>query len=210
MNNTWKQKLDNFWYYYKFHCLIALVALLGVWLVFDFVTQPVSDLNISLTSIGSLSEETINFNEALPGLIVDANHDGMENITISRQFIGEDAEGKDSREHYSKLLSQLSEKGATLYIMDKVNFDRMIKKDAFSALDEWMDVASYGDRVIYRGDSPVALSLKGSRILADMKFTDDDLYGLILFTRPEDANDAFTQAQYENAAKVLAALMEQA
>ena len=210
MKNTRKQKLDNFWYYYKFHCLIAVIALFGIWLLIDFNTQPFSDLNISLTSVDALSEETINFNEVLPDLITDTNGDGMTNITISRQFIGQDAEGADSREHYSKLLSQLSEKGAVLYIMDKVNFDRMIKKDAFSPLDAWMDITVFGDRVIYRDDTPVALSLKGSRILADMKFIDDDLYGLILFFRPEDSEDAATKAQYENAAKVLAALMEQA
>ncbi len=209
MARTLKQKLDNFWYYYKFHCILALIALAGIWLLIDFNTQPVSDLNVSLTSVGALSEGTINFNEALPGLISDANGDGMANITISRQFIGEDAEGKDSREHYSKLLNQLSEKGATLYIMDKLNFDRMIKKDAFSPLNEWMDVSAYGDRVMYRDEIPIALSLKGSLVLKEMEMTDDDLYGLILFSRPEDADDTVTMMQYENAAKVLAALMEQ-
>lgn len=209
-NSSLKSKIENFWYYYKVPAIIILIVILIVgFLISENRGQVVSDLNISLVSAEALTESTINFNEALPGVIRDINGDGEANITISRLFIGEDLKEKNAETYLQTLESQLAGKGATLFIFDKINYDRMAKKDAFCPLDTFFDVSQYSDRVLYRNDEPIAFHLTGSKVLADMGFTSDDLYALLLFQRPEDESDPASRAEYENAAAVLSALMMQ-
>lgn len=205
-----KEKLENFWYYYKTPVIIGVILIaIASYLISELTSSVSSDLKISLVSQNPLSEGSINFNEGMPGLIKDINNDSEANITIQRTFLGEDITSDESQAYYQTVMGQLSDKGATLFIFDKINLDRMIKKDAFCPLDELIDISAYGDRVIYRNEVPVALSLDGSKVLSDMQFTDDDLYALVLFRRPEDANDSECIAEYENAALVLTELMKQ-
>ncbi|MBQ4517954.1 MAG: hypothetical protein II997_05160 [Clostridia bacterium] len=206
-----KEKLENFWYYYKTPVIIVVILIaIAAFLISELTSSVSSDLKISLTSQNPLTEGSINFNEGMPGLIKDINNDGEANITIQRTFLGEDITSDENQTYYQTLMGQLSDKGATLFIFDKINLDRMIKKDAFCPLNELIDISSYGDRVIYRNDVPVALSLAGSKVLSDMQFTEDDLYALVLFRRPEDTTDPKRIAEYENAALVLAELVKQA
>ncbi|MBE7036830.1 MAG: hypothetical protein E7403_06015 [Ruminococcaceae bacterium] len=207
---SFKEKLENFWYYYKLPVIISILVVgIGVFLYFEFSQSVVSDLKVCLTSKEALSEGTINFNEGMPGLIKDINGDNEANITIQRIFLGEDISSDEGQTYYQNLMGQLSSKGSTLFIFDKTNLDRMIKKDAFCPLNELMDLSAYNDRVVYRNDVPVALHLTGSKVLADMEFTSDDLYAMVLFRRPEDANDLKCNAEYDNAVLVLKELMKQ-
>ncbi len=204
------KKLENFWYYYKVPVIIVIIiALAGIFLVGELSENVPSDLSISLVSADVLSNESINFNEALPGLIQDIDNDGGANITISRLYISESMKDENAEVMKTSLEAQLANKGATLFIVDRTNFDNLIKKDAFCPLDELMDVSEYGDRVIRRNDVPIALHLAGSKVLADMKFVNDDLYALVLFRRPGEKNDPVRVKEYENAARVLTELMKQ-
>lgn len=209
-NASLKEKIENFWYYYKTPIIIvAIVVALVLYLYSEFSPSVVSDLKISLTSQEALTEASINFNEEMPGLVKDINNDGEANITIQRFFIGEDLTNEDNQIYYQSLLGELANKGATLFIFDKMNFDRIVKKDAFCPLNKLMDVSSFGDRVVYRNNVPVALHLSGSKVLAEMQFTNDDLYALVLFRRDEDLNDPECIAEYKNAVLVLNELMKQ-
>ena len=206
-NSSFKKKLENFWYYYKTAIIIALVV--AAIIIFLYPDKVTSDLNISLTTAGALTEKDINFNEALPDLVQDINGDGEGNITISRQFITDDENDERTKAYWQTLEGQFSHKGATIFIADPITRDLLLKKDAFCYLDEFFDIDEFGDRVVFRDEKPIAFSLKGSRVLKDMQFVYDDLYAFILFKRPEDANDPATILEYENAVAVLSALMEQ-
>ncbi len=207
---SFKKKLENFWYYYKTPVIIVIiVALAGIFLISEMTKSVPSDLSVALVSTGALSDESINFNEALPNVIQDIDDDGGANITISRLYISESMKKEDLDVMRQSLEAKLANKGATLFLVDRTNFDSLIKKDAFCPLDELMNIAEYGDRVICRGDTPIALSLAGSKVLSDMKFSDDDLYAMILFRRPGEENDPVRVKEYENAVRVLTELMKQ-
>ncbi len=203
-------KLENFWYYYKIPTILVIIFIVAFLILMPTQSEKIaSDLKISLVSEGILNEGTINFNEALPGLIKDINEDGEAAITIHRIFLTKDLKDDNDETYMHVLESQLSNRGATLFIFDKVNFDRMIKKDAFCPLTDFFDVSLYGDRVLYRNEVPVAFHLSGSRVLSEMGFTSDDLYAMLLFRRPGEEQEPERVAEYENAALVLGALMEQ-
>ena len=209
-NGSFMKKIENFWYYHKTAVISGAVLLALVAIIISLNSdKAVSDLNISLTTAGVLTEDDINFNKAMPDLIQDINGDGEKNITISRQFITEDETNEQVKAYRQTLEGQLSFKGATLFIVDSLTRDILLKKDAFCYLDEFFNVDAYGDRVLYRNDMPVAFSLKGSRVLKEMKFAYDDLYAFILFKRPEDETDPVSIKEYENAVTVLSVLMEQ-
>ncbi len=205
-----KSKIENFWYYYKIPVLIILCIAGILMLCFCGTNKTVaSDLRVSLISTNVLTEGSINFNEAMPGLISDINNDGEANITITRLFIGEDSSEENSAYALQGLESQLAEKGATLFLFDQVNFDRMIKKDAFCPLDEFFDTRAYKDKVIYRDEVPIAFSLSGSKVLGDLELNDDALYAMLLFRRPDDENNAMCNGEYQNAVIVLTELLKE-
>ncbi len=209
-NTSLKTKLENFWYYYKIPVILVLVVLLVLAILFwGDSDSVVTDLNIAIVTSETLTEKTINFNEALPGVIADTNNDGEANITISRFFISKDLTDENDETYQNNLEVQLANKGAVLYIADAANFERLRKKDAFCRLDEFFDTVALGDRVIYRGEEPIAFHLTGSKLLADMSFTTDDLYAMLLFRRPEDANDPAEAIMYDNAVAVLTELLAQ-
>ncbi|MBE7035205.1 MAG: hypothetical protein E7402_03655 [Ruminococcaceae bacterium] len=205
---SWKSKLENFWYYHKGTCLVALfVIIILSFIATNYTSRLDTDINISLVSENILSEATINFNTIFADKIEDANGDGEPLITISRLFIGRGNE--DNQDELNLLEKQLANKGATLFIVDALNYERLIKKDAFCPLDEFFSVEDYGDRVCYRGDVPIAFHLGGSKVLAEMEFVTDDLYALLLFRREGEENDPAENAEYRNAVTILDALMVQ-
>ncbi len=202
-------KLENFWYYYKVPVILGIIFLAGLLILLPSPSERVvSDLKMTLVSEGILNEDSINFNEALPGLIQDINDDGESNITISRIFLSKDLTEENAEAYHRSLEAQLSNRGATLFIFDAVNYERMVKKDAFCPLDELLDTSLYSDRVLYRDEVPIAMSLKGSKVLADMNFLNDDLYAMVLFRRPGEENEPERVKEYENAVLVLKALVE--
>ncbi len=207
---SFKAKLENFWYYYKSALILALIVILaGALLISEFTKKVPSDLKISLISEDILSEANINFNAALPGIVQDIDNNGDSNITISRLFISDKLNDENTEAMRQSLESQLASQTATLFIADKANFEMLIKKDAFCPLNELLDITPYGDRVFYRGETPIALHLAGSKILADMQFVTDDLYALVLFRRPGEENIPERVKEYENAANVIIELMKQ-
>lgn len=207
---SFKAKLENFWYYYKTAFILGLVVVLaGVFLISELTKKVPSDLKISLISEDVLSEASINFNEALPGIVQDIDNNGDASITISRLFINDKLEKEKAEAMSQSLESQLASQSATLFIADKANYEKLIKKDAFCPLNELLDVTPYGDRVLYRGETPIALHLAGSKVLADMQFVTDDLYALVLFRRPGDENIPERVKEYENAVNVMIELMKQ-
>ncbi len=202
-----RKKLENFWYYYKIPVVLGAIFLIGILMYFtiDLDTAP-TDLNICLVTEDSVTPSIINFNEAMPDLISDANGDGIANITVSTLFIGKDADDPQYDAYVNSLNVHLAQKGSTLFLFDKTNLERMLKKDAFCPLDRFLDISAYGDRVIYRNGEPIALALSGSKVFADMNFEMDELYAMLLFVRPGEENDPKRMAEYKNASLVLTEL----
>ena len=120
-------KVENFWYYYKAPVIIVIVIAAVLAILFTGNSDSVAtDLNIAIVTSETLTEESINFNESLPGLIADANGDGEANITISRFFISKDLTQENDETYQNNLESQLANKGAIIYIADAANYERLI------------------------------------------------------------------------------------
>lgn len=207
---SFKKKLQNFWYYHKVTVIIVILCIaLGSILIQDVFQSIQPDLKVTLVSAGQMAKGNINFNTVLSDNISDINNDGEANISVSHLVLSESLQGDNDEAFMKTLEAKLANKGSTLFIFDKVNFDRMIKKDAFCPLNEFFDVAVFGDRVMYRGDQPMAFHLTGSKVLGEMGFVNDDLYAMLLFRRPGDEQDSTTVAEYENAVAVVTELMKQ-
>jgi len=206
-NQSFFRKIENFWYYYKWSVILGLLAVLIVaFFISEFTNRVPTDINISIVTKDMITEGSINFEQVLGEKIQDANGDGEKHITISRLFITEDAEDENTESAIYTLESQLADKGAVLFIMDQYNYERVMARDAFCPLNEMIDISTLGDRVLYRGDTPIALSLKGSALLPEVGITNDDLYALVLFKRDEDAQNQEINKQYENGSVILAEL----
>lgn len=204
-----KDKIENFWYYHKgivIACLI-LIFMVGLTLV-NKLTIKKSDLTIALITAAPVTEENIRIGHALTPVMTDINNDNGAYLTTAQFPIAEDASDEQSQNYIKLLESQLSNRAATLFIVDKPNLDRLLKKDAFSPLDDFFSIKDYADRIVYHNEKPMAFHLVGSNTLSEIGFTTDDLYALLLFHLPEDKENPVREGEFKNAVSVLTELMK--
>jgi len=202
-------KIENFWYYYKTPVILAAVFIFIISVLMIQNKDSVkTDLNIALITTGTVHEGTINFENHVVDLLKDSDGNGEKHVTMSRIFMTsneKDEKNETARYHVETLLA---DRGAVIFLFDRTNYDRFIVKDAFCPLDELMPIDNYTDKLLYPGETPIAFSVKGSRLLADIGFSNDDLYATVLFRRPEDAQNQTINTQYENGVAVLTELLK--
>ncbi len=203
------EKWENFWYYNKAAVLIgiAVIFFLGVGLLGNLVN---ADPDLKITTVTQAQQDNIGLylKKTVAHRLQDINGDDYIELSLRGMTLEEDLSTDENNQVQNSINSQLANRGATLFIFDKLNFDRYIRKDAFEPLDTFFDVSNLGDRAVYKGDIPIALNLTGSKLLTEAGAIGDEFYGMLLFKREADADNAEIQAEYENAVTMLLALLE--
>lgn len=127
-----EKKAQNFFYYYKFHILIAIaVLIIGYFTVMSFVNRVEPDFTTAF--IGEIDYANTDLlygqiKEAIPE-IKEPGFDGA--------FITAKGNGPNDSTMVMKAIAVFSSGGADLYILDKVNFDKFAQQGGFISLDEF-------------------------------------------------------------------------
>lgn len=210
MKKEKKEKLENFWYYNKMAVLLGLVALVFVILAsMSFFVNSESDLKITMLTSVQQEEFALSLKPLLQEHLIDINGDNYIEVGVRDMLLNDELDAESSANVQKSMLSQMANRGATLFLFDKANYDLMVQKDAFCPLDQIISLEGLEDRVLYRNDIPVALSLAGSKMVKEAGAVTEELYALILFRRPEDAENEKISKEYENAKIALELLLEQ-
>ena len=124
-----KDKWVNFWYYYRTHVIVAIIAvLLIVFTAVECAKRIDYDLNISYYSATPISEERVNkLTEGLKTKVEDINFNGQTDVYIASCFANPEQMSEQTKAVMMKLSAELAAGDSMGYILDQVYCD-MIEK----------------------------------------------------------------------------------
>lgn len=125
-----EKKARNFLYYYKFHILIGLVAIIAVFFTVKGIVTRV-DPNLNVAFVGSFYFETsehfkTKVEESIPELV---------EVSIDHAFLYPDDNTEQGMAMTMKATVIFAAQDVDVYILDKENFDKFSVAGAFMSLD---------------------------------------------------------------------------
>lgn len=152
---SFKSKIENFWYYYKWHTLAALVVLLAVGVGLSQCIGRV-DVDIVVYYLSakpvSYSEDKVNLKKALEPYVRDYTGDGQVRIEVENYFIGEDYDPdlvKDNLKNFSNLYTA----GAVMLIMvDDAGLKQMTEVGYFGDISDLTDEPLLYDGTVWNAE----------------------------------------------------------
>ena len=152
---SFKSKLENFWYYYKWHTLGALVVLLAVGVGLSQCIGRV-DIDIVVYYLSadpiSYAEDKTNLKKALEPYVRDYTGDGKVRIEIENYFIGENHDAdmvKDNLRNFSNMYTA----GSVMLIMvDDAGLKQMTEVGYFGDISDLTDEPLLYDGTVWNAE----------------------------------------------------------
>lgn len=190
---TFKQRVENFFYYYKWRVIIAIIVLLVFSMyipaIVDDSKDSVGDLTVLSVLAHPLTAEEYDLDQRLKETIKDVNGDGEKSVVLKQFFITEKRTDDSDMVSTAQLDENLRVGRGDLVIFDEPNLEYYLKKDMFSPLEDYVDLSGIPEEDIVKKDGvPVLVKLTNSQILKDMRFIIDEVYAGVLFV-PDDAEE---------------------
>lgn len=124
-----KKKCANFWYYYKIHTIVAVIAIICVAFTVKQCASRVSpDMTVIIaTKTANLSDDQLSSIETmLSKYTADVNGDGKKVVSVENFYVGDDQNDKISYTIQAKLIASISsDKDSAIYIIDDSYYQQM-------------------------------------------------------------------------------------
>ena len=207
------EKLENFWYYYKWWVILGVIFLMGIIVAVNFVSSLTEDEagDLKIVSVFShpLTANEYDIEKRVTDCIEDINGDGATNAVLKQYYITEEQKTNDDQVAKGQFEALLRAGNGDVMIFDEPNLEAYIKKDIFKPLDNSEFLSDIPEEyIVYQNDIPVAVKLEKSKILIDMGFIIDEVYAGIMFVPDNPAEETVKSRQ--SAELVLKKLLEQA
>lgn len=152
---SFKSKLENFWYYYKWHTLAALVVLLAVGVGLSQCIGRV-DIDVVVYYLSadpiSYAEDKTNLKKALEPYVRDYTGDGQVRIEIENYFIGGNHDAdmvKDNLRNFSNMYTA----GSVMLIMvDDAGLKQMTEVGYFGDISDLTDEPLLYDGTVWNAE----------------------------------------------------------
>lgn len=152
---SFKSKFENFWYYYKWHTLGALVILLAVGVGLSQCIGRV-DIDVVVYYLSadpiSYAEDKTNLKRALEPYVRDYTGDGQVRIEIENYFIGENHDAdmvKDNLRNFSNMYTA----GSVMLIMvDDAGLKQMTEVGYFGDISDLTDEPLLYDGTVWNAE----------------------------------------------------------
>lgn len=121
---TKQQKWENFWFYHKWHVIIALAAVVMVAMfVNDFVNRERPDYQIGVITHGALPTGTLDtLEQQLAQFADDRNGDGKVQVTLMQYDFPEDGDPNTIMASTTRLSGDLEVGDCVFYLVDDVEY----------------------------------------------------------------------------------------
>lgn len=172
-----RSKLDHYWHYYKWHAIGAVVLLIVIISLINTYLDKRAE-RIALENLPPAALEVLFFgqffseSERIDAEPLLAHFPDWPRIEVKVSYVPEEARSEyDVAMQKRSVITLMTEK-PDLFIVDRVNFDRLALQGAFLPLEEWFDVNTMDSSRIVKGqreedDAPLGF---GIRIGADRVF----------------------------------------
>ena len=191
---TFKERVENFFYYYKWRVVIAILVLLVISMYIPAIVNDekdaVGDLTVLSVLAHPLTAEEYDIDQRLKDSIEDVDDNGEKSVVLKQFYITEKRTNDSDIISGAQLDENLKVGRGDLLIFDEPNLSYYLKKDIFSPLEDYVDLSGIPEEEIIRKDGvAVAVKLTNSQILKDMRFIVDEVYAGVLFV-PDNTDNA--------------------
>lgn len=190
-----KEKLENIWYYYKWHILSCVLAVfVAAALIGSYLNREKYVINISLVGYfdNSRNEAVNNFQEDITKLLVpEAN---KRTSALVELYKSKDKSGKLKNlepANVEKLSVKIAAKEVDILIINKDDFNNYVNEDTFLRLDDLkLDNADKAYK-LYKADSSVyGISVEGNKLLEEIGYdTKDKVMGILVNTKNKESSE---------------------
>lgn len=200
--NLDERKVNNFFHYYKFHIIIAIVALIfSITTIRGCITRVPNDFY--LTIIGKIYVTDVEpLQQKLSESIPTIKEPGIDVLTMSEEDKGEQAYAMQM-----KAMAVIAAGDIDVFILDKVNFERYVNQGAFMSLDDLVEKLGIdkdkNKEYIIKSESNPEPHLYGIDITNSSFFKDAKVVG-----KEKIAAIKFNAKHYDNAVEMLKLLLK--
>lgn len=165
---TMRKKFDNFWYYYKTHILVGIFIIAAVvpMVIFNKDEKPAA-LHVTLLGNGISHENQQQLQNEVTAIIL--GKDAKSEIKLNFWQMEGEIRSTTNIDLLQKLLAQIGAKEIDVLLLDKGDFDLMVKDDAFIELN-----SSKG------GGSKLGIDVTGNPILSKAGYNTENKMVCIL------------------------------
>ncbi len=202
---TFKGRIENFFYYYKWHTIFALLA---IFMIVTTIIQVRSriDYDTTITFLGSFGQEEATmkqFQNNMERELSDANKDGEVHVLPYFMFISGDTMSVQQDSAVSvRLQGMLMTRETTVMILGRGAMTALAEGGALENLTPFYE--EYGLELT---DSPYGIPISKDNSVFSMFSMADEEYYITRLVKGEEMNSRQT-ADYENAEKVLRMVIE--
>lgn len=202
---TFREKIDNFFYYYKWHTIFGLLA---VFLIVTTVIQINSriDYDTTVTFLGSFAQDEASmkeFQDNMEAVFCDANGDGEVHVLPYFLMISGDAmTAQQDAAAVVRLQGMILARETTVMIMDEGSMAALGQGGALEDLRPF-----YQEYGLEETESIYGIPIKADHPVFSMFSMTGQQYYITRLIRGEDMNERET-ADYENAEVLLRMVIE--
>lgn len=160
---TFKQKRQNFWYYHKWHVLIAIVAaIVAIVMIQNAMTRENPDYVVGLITDRIPSQETLDHIAGQLELCApDRNGDGQVLVQVTDYEVGESDNPQIVMASTTKLAGDFQTGNVMLYLCDETGYSYVEKQEGWDAGHKKMQL-------------PASMQVNGLTLTASMRILDQD------------------------------------
>lgn len=203
--NTWKNHVENFFYYYKWHTVFALLA---IFMIVTTVVQVRSriDYDTTITFLGSFGqdeEKMKEFQDCMEQCLSDANGDGEVHVLPYFLMIsGDTLSAEQDNAAAVRLQGMLLTRETSVLILDYESMNDLAEGGALENLDSF-----YREYGLEESDCTYGIPISGNNEVFSMFSMTGTQYYIARLAKAEDMTDRQI-IDYENAEQVIRMVIE--
>lgn len=215
MDAQQKGKVSNFWYYYKWHVIIAVVvAVILAITIRDCshnVEPDISIRGILSAYVGEESKQALEQTLYDAGLISDLNADGKQNCMLQLLTMPEEVKSEQDMAVQMQVMLGFAADEAVLYLIDEEFLELYEEQEIFQPLDTFAAQQNVPQEDCYiepETGEVLGVSLQGNALLERCGIQTDTLYLAMRVMRQNEQEKPEMQAMF-NASEQIAAYLYQ-
>ena len=217
MKEERRKKLENFWYYHKWHVIIGIVALFLIgYTIHEVVTKVNPDLTIDCIMDTGMDYEKIEIltNDLRDnGGITDNNGDGRIKVQIGHYQTGKDPSSASSQGSMSEVVQLRMAVGeCSLLLTEPHILNLYAEQDLFEDLTAIADEMNIPEEKRYMskdGNKVVAINIDDSEFFAKNNIITKDCYAAIRVLNHDQLGNKEKIKQNKNAGTVIKYIIKQ-
>ena len=210
-----KSKLSDFWYYYKWHVIIAVViAAILAFTIRDCSHKVEPDVSVRGILNAYVAEESRQALEQTlydAGLIPDINADGKQNCMLQLLTVPAEVKSEQDMAVQMQITLGFAADDAVLYLIDEEFLELYEEQGIFQPLDVFAAQQTVPQEQLYVGPETgevLGVSLQGNALLEQCGMNTETLYLAMRMIRQNEQDDPEVQAMFDASEQIAAYLYQ--